>query len=235
MFGAYFDESGTHDDDSMSVAGYLGIVREWDSFGSAWVSELERSHLDSFHSNTFWHEPRSDRLDMAKRLAEIINGYSVYLFGRTVCQREYSALTTQRWRSQRGSAYAAATQVVIGSVMHWADNFGFQSQPIAFVFEQGHRNQNQAHLEMDKIQRSLVGRAFPHNSYSFASKNTVRQLEPADMVAYLVCAERRGLLTEEQQQTLDLLKRPGRFRFRHIDEAEIRRWIEAHRSRLKGH
>ena len=37
---------------------------------------------------------------------------------------------------------------------------------------------------MDKIKRTLIDKKFPYNTYEFADKATVLQLEAADMIAY---------------------------------------------------
>ncbi len=71
MFTAYFDESGTHNNSAIVVAGYIATDKQWVEFSQNWNDLLQDQGISHFHRTDLeslkkefrgWDDPRKIRV-----------------------------------------------------------------------------------------------------------------------------------------------------------------------------
>jgi hypothetical protein len=187
MLQAYFDESGRSDNRGfLIVAGYISDVARWNLWSGSWTAFLATHGINALHMAKFDQLIDPCERDNTKlQIARIIRTYIMCGFAVSIYDREYRQLTSPQFRSSKGSAYTLCVQKCIELAMRWAEgNRPDPSEPIAFVFDRGHRNQNQAQIELQKIRRTSIGHRRPHDTFAFEDDQTTVQLQSADVLAY---------------------------------------------------
>ena len=181
MIGAYFDESGTHDDEALSVAGYVSTVERWSRFCDGWTEALHEIGTSKFKATSF----KSFRHDDERliKLASVIREYALYGVVANVQPGVYNQVMGSSARSRLGSAYTFCTQAVISEVYEWLSMSEWCDDSVQFVFDTGHRNRAQAAREMTKILQSpSLERS--RDSFTFGTDDSHLPLQAADLIAY---------------------------------------------------
>ena len=177
---AVFDESGTHSDDFLVVAGLIGTEKQWKGFHDSFLSALDGDRL---RASKFKAKTCNDPIVMQKVCQAITDNVSTG-FVVSICPKDYVGATSQRFRSQHGSPYTLALKEVTSQVARWLDYGGIED-PVAYFFDSGHRNQEQASqyfsrvcLRMPKEKKKL------HlSSWGFHDDDLVWSLKAADVLA----------------------------------------------------
>lgn len=148
--GAYFDESGTHNDRFLITAGYVAETERWAEFSIAWKNTLKKYGVVYFHMQEF-ENPKSKKylhlsVDQKKELlvslAVLIRKTAMFGLVSWIVPKEYKELTTPAFRSEHGSAYVACIRgllILLYRMLPPSD------RNIMDVFlESGHKNETQA-------------------------------------------------------------------------------------------
>lgn len=183
-----FDESG--DGDILLVSMQLGIIeqakrlkRKWKSkLSHAGVSYFHSSEYDNFSHGVFKGLSRKERAELLASLSKLIHRHLGIGVTIRVSKSFYDANTTQQFRSQWGTAYGFAVNMLIAVSHLYMQKFGLE-YAINVLIEKGHRNAAQA-VEM-------VLNVKPHESLplkvlsaGLGSKQEHPILQAADMLAY---------------------------------------------------
>ena len=143
---AFFDETGTHDDNFLMVAGFIATEDQWDSFNRAWFEAMGR---DNEAASQFKAHDCKDP-GLMKAACETVSAHTGSGFVISICPSEYRRVISPRFRSQHGAAYTVALREATAQVARWLD-FGKMNEPVAYFFDAGHRNQNQAYEYFSKV------------------------------------------------------------------------------------
>ena len=132
-----------------------------------------------------------------RRAAELMVSHTAGGFAVSICPSEYKAATSDRFRSQHGSAYTLCLKEATAEVGRWAE-YGNMLSPIAYFFDAGHRNQEQANQYFARVHAAMPRERakIRLGTWTFAGDDLVWPLKAADLLAYAVYqAEYFGLPT----------------------------------------
>jgi hypothetical protein len=202
FFNAYFDESGTHSPDLITLAGYVATDKQWGEFKREWEEALEKEDVRMkdgvriFHMSEFenpygdfteekgWTEQR--KIDFQSKLIGIINRRANVGIFTSVDLKAYEECMTGWRREHFGTPYAFCVKNCLAQVSLWAQHYN-RKEPIAYVIEHGagyNHEINEAFRKAfaDEMKRELLRLG----SLSFETKGRAVQLQAADMLAYEV-------------------------------------------------
>ncbi len=187
MLSAYFDESGDPGKHGfLTVAGYISNVERWELW-LLWRERFTHEHqISPSDGKELYRCVCSMPVDEGRsKAAQAILNHTLRGFSVSIRQDQYAELTSPRFRSLKGSAYTLCTQKCIEMAINWAEkNRPDPTEPIEFVFDRGHRNQDQARFEMEKIRRTSIGKRRLRDTFAFADDATIIQLQTAHILAY---------------------------------------------------
>lgn len=177
---AHFDESGT-DAQELTVAGYLFESERIDAFCNKWERILLEYNVPYFHmiecangSYSFKHLDKNRRISLQMRLMRLISGYSINGF---VCN-------ISNVPSNSGSSYGRAVEMVVGSLMDWADTTAFQGK-IAYFLEAGASGQGLADANFRLLAQDPVRKgAQRYAGHAFVPKQGNPGVQAADLLAW---------------------------------------------------
>jgi len=192
MLTGYFDESGTHDQATVTtVAGFISTPERWGEFDEAWRVVLKRWGLSSFHMNEFAHftgEYEQFRKDEAGRrlllrfLAAVIKETCLYGCAASVIRKDHEMLNAN---NRLGSAYSLAAKGCMALNASWmAAND--QEPPLDVLFEAGCEFSKQFVRELENDERPQ-GALNEFGVVSFDTKHRFPGLQAADFLAYEQC------------------------------------------------
>jgi hypothetical protein len=187
MFQLAFDESGTHDKQIITVAGYVAPAEQWHRFTSEWSNALPPA-LTPFHASQFfyWIRKHPEGYDLRDRLWGMIRRRVNRGFQVSLSVADYERAVPPHLRSMFGSAYTMCVQECLVQVEAWAEQYG-HSGPFAYWLESGHTNINQLvkHLNILKANHHYE-KAYRIGSFTLAGKSDFVPLQAADMLAHAV-------------------------------------------------
>jgi hypothetical protein len=148
--GIYLDESGTHGEGFMTVAGYVAETDRWADFSVEWTKILHDNRIEYFHmkefvsphSKPYSHLSTHEKNKLFSSLIELIRGTAMLGVVSWIIPSQYKALTTPAYRSDHGSAYVACIHGIMALLFLKLPK---RERSIMDVFiEGGHRNEAQA-------------------------------------------------------------------------------------------
>jgi hypothetical protein len=199
---AYFDESGTHDQSSvLCFAGFVIRDDQARAMDAGWAQMLTRYKLPYFHMvdcahgvGVFRELNRSARIAVETEAIALMRSHIAQCFVNSVNPVTFEQEVPTH--PQIGSAYSLLAHSCLASVANWATEHGFRGD-VAYFFENGHRNQNEANAIMQMIFSQPELRTRHHYaSHTFAAKEKLPLLQAADIIAWLWNKECRRVLSE---------------------------------------
>jgi hypothetical protein len=199
MFTLYCDDSGTHAESNVAIAGCcIATVEQWKEVQRNWDEVNEKEKFGVFHMADFVARKEQFALaewqDQAKRnrtLEKLINVITTRIeFGiaAAVLKSDYDAVVPSDIRSRLGkNHYTFAIKMCVAYLEKWREERGYV-EPMQYVFDQlskGKGDINDAFNVVasggpDAIRRYGVC----EDGWSFQSKSVVTQLQTADIWAY---------------------------------------------------
>jgi hypothetical protein len=200
MFTLYCDDSGTHAQSDVAIAGcYIATVEQWQHLKRNWVKVDAKEKFGVFHMADFvgkykqfgepeWQdEEKRDRTLWA--LIGIINARVRIGIAAAVIKSAYDEIIPADLRERLGkNHYTFAVRMCISFVEQWRKRHGYITEPIQYVFDQMTKGKGDIEDAM-KIGASggsdgLRRYGIYEDGWSFQSKKNVIQLQAADMWAY---------------------------------------------------
>lgn len=192
----FFDESGTHDDGLLVVAGAIADFVDWGTLCLDWDDISEEFKLEHpFHMKEFWnphskifgHLSAKQRTELMGKITKTIRTYVRHQIFLSVSQREYRQLSSHGIRSIFGTAYTFLVQLTLLWVHQWAYDHQ-HTDPIHYMWEEGHRNAAQAirkiHLLATRPELSQWKDMCRIGAYGLGSKRDMVPLQVADILAH---------------------------------------------------
>ncbi len=190
FFEAYFDESGTHEDSSVTAfGGVIASQSEWDPIMSAWLKVLANHGVPRMHANELanlrgpfrgWDDDRRKRL--VNDLLDVYRDHEICLIGTAVENSVYDSIRAE-FPGQRLNAYGFCCWFSIGHLILLADEA--EDSKVSVTLESGPYKNVQP---IQVLQQGLISKEVQDSlgfcAAVYANKATHRQLELADVVAY---------------------------------------------------
>jgi hypothetical protein len=190
VFGAYFDESGTHQGSPvLVVAGYLSTVEQWVHFDHDWSRFLQDFGIAGFfHMTDFesrWGQyrdwPDEKRHRCIDRITSILSWRTQFRAAFAVNVQDYHEL----FPGNEVTPYAFCVWEWMKEAERWMDRYSIHDT-VAYTFERG--SGRGAEIESNFVwmlqRRPDLRRRYRLGSYSFADKREVLRLQASDFFAY---------------------------------------------------
>jgi hypothetical protein len=249
----YFDDSGTHEDSPIVVAGgYVTSVETWTAFSTSWqqfladetalpanphglrvfhMTDFESSALDPHSPFRGWNRERKAAF-MAKATA-LINSIAGPGRGCGVIVGVVVADLRRMLQFERPTRpYSFALLEAMKCVERWA-NENNHRDPILYYFDKVSDHAGETMAVMSEVERDLeLSARFRYVSWSWSSKERDSALQAADVLAYEAWKEATN---ERRPHTIPVI--PVRASLRALapyiryqpffDDLAIRQWISA--------
>ncbi len=150
MLTFYADDAGKKDDhDYIVVAGYIGLVAQWERFCTDWRLALARSGLPEFHASDFftgsgifagWENKKraGERKQLLTTLAQIVNDYALQSFSCIIDISGWLKANEDYLLDEAGfSPYPLGGRTVVQRVREWCPQFGHDPTRVEYIFDQG--------------------------------------------------------------------------------------------------
>jgi hypothetical protein len=199
MFTLYCDDSGTHAESNIAIAGcYIGTVEQWKQVQRNWNEINEKEKFGVFHMADFvarkqqfaspeWQD-QAKRNRTLEKLVNVITTRVEFGIAAAVVKSAYDAIVPEDMRPRLGkNHYTFAIKMCVAFLEKWREECGYTA-PMQYVFDRlskGRGDINEAFEVVatggaDAIRRYGV---YEHG-WSFQSKSVVTQLQAADIWAY---------------------------------------------------
>lgn len=188
MLTFYADDAGKKaDHDYTVVAGYIGLVAQWERFCSDWRLLLASVGLPEFHASDFftgygifsgWEKrDRSQaRAKLLSALAEIISDYSLHSFTCVVHTPGWLKVNEDYMLEEMGfSPFPIGGRTVAQCARQWCRDSGHDPDRVEYIFDQGSddwgqlKNRLKNDFDIEAIDRD---------------RRKIRPLQAADWIAY---------------------------------------------------
>jgi len=188
MLEAYFDESGKSKK-TVVVSGYFASPDAWHSVIRGLGRIFAKYRIDYLHMKEIRNQnaPHYSHLSIPAR-EKLLRGVARQLRQRlplalsvTVDLKEYEDGTSQRFRSQLGSAYTAAATAAILMTSNLLREQNIM-QIIGWTFESGHANEKQLFQRLARMQQ-IAGDGLGIGWYGFTGRLQSKPLQAADVLA----------------------------------------------------
>lgn len=210
MFNVYFDASGAPDDcEAVVVAGFIAKATEWIQFDDEWKKTLDAHRVSALHMKHFAHsvgEYESWKGDSGKRsrflewLINLIEEHVRHSFACAVLMDGYRKVDKKFCLNEQIRPYALAGLVCVKKVQEWAERCGIDKKTIAYVFEDGDKDQDSLTAAVRRNFRFIP---------IYQTKEECRLFEACDLLAYEhLLANRRILKSGVLTLGLDDMRRP---------------------------
>ena len=188
MLVAYFDESGTHGNQSRvtTIAGLVGDSIEWSRLESPWKKRL--GAIACFHATDcaatkldFKHLSKPEAAGLMEDMAALISDRNLVAIGASVYHDDWNYGASVKLKAQFRSPYHFCVSLAIMQACKVSNDYA-GGDPVAFVFAE----QNQ----YDEYSRTIhdVFRSnddFPNaGHFGFGKPKCVLPLQAADLYAY---------------------------------------------------
>lgn len=190
MMEVYFDESGTHSSSPVvCLAGYLFTAEQARHLNMEWAEALVHFGVTKFHAtdcsngrNEFEKLFPEQRIDLAKRIVEIITRRMEAGFAITVSETDFNQVTPPTWI--RGGPYMIGAMYALSGVSAWAKSNSYLGD-IAYFFEAGDKHQRATSAAIQELGEHPLGKGgFRYHSHAFIPKLGNGPLQAADFLAY---------------------------------------------------
>ena len=212
----YFDESGSHDGSPvLCVAGYLFDKDQCKSLDLKWKASLERYKLPFFRMSAcahntddvkiypFEHLSAAECIAVEKEMIGHINEHALLGVAVAVNEHDYEVLFGDN--SLAGTPYAFCCWQVLAGIQSWILRNQFRGQgKVAYFFEAGHPDQNQANALMKRIfDNKTLRQNYCYGSHSFVDKECVRPVQTADILAWHQATQVKRWLKNDARMRAD--------------------------------
>ena len=150
MLTFYADDAGKKDENEyVIVAGYIGLVAQWERFCSDWRLKLASVGLSEFHASEFftgnglfqgWNtdKRKRDRERLLKTLAQIIHSYSLQSFTCMIYVPGWHKANEDYMLDEAGFApFPLAGRIAVQRVRSWCERSGYDARQVEYIFDQG--------------------------------------------------------------------------------------------------
>jgi len=200
MFTLYCDDSGTHAQSDIAVAGcYVSTVEQWQEFKRNWDDANRRenfgvSHMADFvakkeqFSSPEWQDD-AKRERTIKRLINIIKTRAYIGFAAVVVKSAFDeVIVNGSLREKFGeNHYAFAVRLCTALLDKWRQKHGYK-QPVRFVFDRLSKGRGDINAIFQTLllggEHALSKYGVHEDCWSFESKAHVVQLQAADIWAW---------------------------------------------------
>lgn len=230
---AYFDESGSHHGAPvLCMAGYIIGRGQAKLLTKEWSAVLKAKSLTHFHmtdcahgNGEFANLSKIERVEVARKLIEIIKMRTLAGRGATIVDAEYSSLMP--YHPNLGSAYNLLLWCSLFGVKQWANETSFSGN-VAYFFEAGHRSQSEANRILNLSFRNVdTQNELYYISHTFINKAVSPVIQAADLFAWQLYTERRHILEgRPRRKDFENLVSNGRHVAMHIGPDRIQELIE---------
>ena len=189
----YFDESGTHEGSRvMGMAGYWFDADQARKFTRDWAKDLERIGISAAHMTDcalgygeYKNLSLKQRIDSEKLLITHIKRRSKFSIAVCVGKQKYEEI----FADLRGapSAYTFLLLLCVNKIREEIERRNYSGK-VAYFFESGHANANEANKFMDAIPKhsNMAIDPYRYASHSFVDKKISLPLQAADMLVWQV-------------------------------------------------
>jgi hypothetical protein len=199
MFTLYCDDSGTHRESDIAVAGcYIATVEQWKEVKRNWEEINARENFGVFHMADFvarkgqfaspeWQD-EAKRSRTIEALISIINTRVRIGIAAAVIKSAYDEVVPADVRERVGkNHYTFAIRMCIAFIERWRSQCGY-TEPIQFVFDRLSKGKGDIEdaLEIAASGGQDAVRRFGiyQDGWSFQNKANVTQLQAPDIWAY---------------------------------------------------
>lgn len=175
-----------------AIVGNTGMLSK---LNAEWKRELVQAGVDYFHATEHWNGRSKayhglgsiERDALLDRL--ICHLQSRFMFGATVVidEAEYKSVSSERMRSQYGSAYGFGFQNLMMLVLLELTKLKKQNQPVNILIEQGHRNCGQAIGFIRHKKQLNSAKGLRIGNFGVGDKREYPLLQAADLIAFGMC------------------------------------------------
>jgi hypothetical protein len=200
MLKGYFDESGIHPGDHLTVvAGFVGNEKQWNDFSADWIKALApRPHLHMVDLR--WNQHPDEVRKLLARLGPIPERHGLLPVVGGLWQRDYEAVVKGRVRGMFTTPYILALIVCMVKILQFIS----PSEDISFMFENQGRYKNAAQ-EMHDAVFNLQTKDPRVKGLVFVPKGAIVCTEPADYLAYQVHQYHSDQTSEKSKMGMSIL------------------------------
>jgi hypothetical protein len=174
------------------LSAIVGKTRPMEKLNNEWSAELSRSGIDYFHAKDHWNLKAKayhgismrERQTLLDRL--ILHLQHRFMFGTStiIDESEHRQSTSERFRSQYGSPYGWAFQMLMMSILVKLTTDGKSTQPVNILIEEGHPNCGQAMGFIEHKKKLNSNKGLRVKTYGKGGKKDNPILQAADMLAF---------------------------------------------------
>jgi hypothetical protein len=187
------DESLSPPNPKLVVSAIVGNTQRMKKLDAEWKRDLAESGVDYFHAKDHWNMKAKpyhgisteERRNLLGQLVGHIHHRFLFAASAIVDEDEYRSFASERFRSQYGSPYAFAFQMLMVCIFVELVKQKRQHQPINILIEDGHKNSRQAIGFIAEKKKRHGGLTIA--SYGLGGKKDNPILQAADMLAFGVC------------------------------------------------
>ena len=201
-------DKGSRRGNILVVSACVGPTSQMRKLSKGWQSALDEKHLPNFHAKDIW-KPQSNlfrgmrmgsRDRLLSKLVELIHKRTEWGFSASINVDLYNDKTTQRFRSQWGSAYTFAMRMLVISLILVLEREKRAGEPVNFLIEHGHANEQQA-LAMLHDFEAFDDKPLIISSREIGKKEGNPPLQAADMLAFATWE----MLRDQRSRIMDKL------------------------------
>lgn len=186
------------------VSAIVGQTSKMKKLSRGWGDDLSANGVDCFDAKEHWNKrskayhqlSTTKRKSLLRKLVSHIHQRAS--FGMSVCidVPEYESVTSERFRSQWGSAYSFAIQILIILIHIELGNRNNLHGAVNVLIEDGHANSQQIMETVKKANKKsdedVNGYWLKLGSYGLGGKACNPILQAADLLAYCTCQTHSG-------------------------------------------
>jgi Protein of unknown function (DUF3800) len=192
MLTAYFDDSGTSDNDPVvAVGGYVASTTMWDTFNSRWrelllrngIKRMRRADLENLVGEfADWNPDR--RTAFVKKAHAIIKRCTYAPLGVAIVKKDFEDSFPSNSTARKFGFYGWGAHGCVATLGEWCRKYN-KREPIHIVFESGTKGQEQVNRTLKILAEQPDTRHLDacRFTWTFADKS-ILPLQAADVVAY---------------------------------------------------
>jgi hypothetical protein len=187
------DESLSPPSPKLVVSAIVGNTARMRKLDTEWKRDLADSRVDYFHAKDHWNTfakpyhgiSTERRRNLLGQLVGHIHHRFLFAVSAIVDQAEYRSHASERFRSQYGSPYGFAFQMLMTCIFVELTKQRRENQPVNILIEDGHKNSEQAIGFIAEKKKREGGLTIASHGVGGKRDNPI--LQAADMLAFGVC------------------------------------------------